>query len=65
MDPARCLQDASSALDAGDINTAVDRLDAYARWRDHGGFEPVGGDTLHEALADILTMLLHETAEAA
>jgi|GEM_PF-6551351 len=44
------LDRANVALRAGDTPEANAALDVYARWRDLGGAEPVGGDTLHNEL---------------
>lgn len=44
MDPKACLEAAASALQDGDNETCVDRLNDYREWREHGGFEPHGGD---------------------
>jgi hypothetical protein len=50
MDPTTTLDRAAKALNAGELDEALDLMKDYVDWRARGGFEPDGGDARLDAL---------------
>lgn len=58
MDPKQTLLDAFAALKDRDYERFADCMDAYARWRSNGGFDPsfdgIDGNIVYDGMFDKL-----------
>lgn len=54
MDPKACLDEAESAINENDLETASEHLDDYDDWRENEGFEPKDGDARARKLRTLI-----------